>query len=99
METTAAGEDVEEQKEWLQDWLSQEFERQGWCDGSVAWNDVAKRRADLSNDANFQVRHANADESGLLRHSHRCRMSWKGAVATGYRCPLCRWRKDAAAEG
>ncbi len=83
---SAAGEDVEEQKEWLQDWLSREFERQGWCDGSVAWNDVAKRRADLSNDANFQVRHAHSDEAGILNHSHGCRMFWRRC--DGYRIAM-----------
>ena len=84
MVLSAAGEDVEEQKEWLQDWLSHEFERQGWCDGSVAWNDVAKRRADLSNDANFQVRHAHADDTGIPKGPIGVGCFGNGVMATGY---------------
>ena len=50
-----AGGDLEEQKEWLQDFLNEEFEKAGWGDGSIAWQDVAKRKSDLSNNHIFQV--------------------------------------------
>ncbi|CAL5228913.1 g12135 [Coccomyxa viridis] len=46
--------DLEEQKEWLQDFLNEEFEKAGWGDGSIAWQDVAKRKSDLSNNDIFQ---------------------------------------------
>ena len=49
------GGDLEEQKEWLQDFLNEEFEKAGWGDGSIAWQDVAKRKSDLSNNDVFQV--------------------------------------------
>lgn len=50
------GGDLEEQKEWLQDFLNEEFDRAGWNNGSIAWQDVAKRKSDLSNNDIFQVR-------------------------------------------
>ena len=48
---------LEEQKDWLQNFLNREFEREGWSDGSIAWQDVAKRKSDLSNNDIFQARH------------------------------------------
>lgn len=51
----AADDAIGEQKEWLQDFLGAEFEKAGWDNGAIAWQDVAKRKADLSNDAIFQV--------------------------------------------
>lgn len=50
-----AGGDPEEQKEWLQEFLNKEFEKEGWGDGRIAWQDVAKRKSDLSNNEIFQV--------------------------------------------
>ena len=50
-----AGGDPEEQKEWLQEYLNKEFEKEGWGDGRIAWQDVAKRKSDLSNNEIFQV--------------------------------------------
>lgn len=40
----------------MQDFLSREFEREGWSNGSIAWQDVAKRKSDLSNNDMFQAR-------------------------------------------
>ncbi len=49
--------DLEEQKRRLQDFLNMEFERKGWNNGSIAWQDVAKRKFDLSNSDIFQASH------------------------------------------
>ena len=63
-----AGGDLEEQKEWLQDFLNEEFEKAGWGDGSIAWQDVAKRKSDLSNNEIFQVCQLSTSNSWCDEH-------------------------------